>query len=327
MIKNALILGIGGQDGSYLADILVDRGISVSGMYRKSSVDNLRRIRHLTSQEKVTVYRGDLTDTNSVCHIIESVNPDVIFNMADQDNIDWSYSIPSYSIDTTLNSVVRIYEYLRRNRPSVRFFQPVSAMMFRGSDFPQAEQSRIDPTSPYACAKAGVYFLSRFYRRAYNLPIFTGIMYNHDSPRRSPGYLLQHIASEVIAVQQRKQRGIRIANPSAVVDIGYAREYMEAVVEMMDRIPSKDASDFIISTEIGHTIRELVESVTPPDREILTAEFNRPGGDKGISSTYVGNSAKFRTTMFTLGYTFNPKWDAKKVLAYILHLRIMGETE
>ena len=165
MSKKALILGIGGQDGSYLAEILLEKGYEVSGMYRRSSTGNLKRIEHI--KDKVTSYQGDLLDQASLARILIDSKPDEIYNECDQDNVGYSYSAPGYSADVTAGAVGKLLEHVRLLLPEVRVFQPVSATMFGNSDTDiQNELTPLNPQSPYAVCKAAAYHWARYYRQS-----------------------------------------------------------------------------------------------------------------------------------------------------------------
>jgi len=227
----ALILGIGGQDGSYLAEILLENGWEVHGLYRRSSVNNLQRIEHLKGQ--VTLHQGDITDLSSVAGVLDMVRPQQIYNLADQDHVGHSYSSPGVSFDTTARAVATILHYVTNSMPeNTRFFQPVSATMYEGALIPHKHNSLISPKSPYAIAKVAAYHTARYYSRLSSHPIVTGIMYNHDSPRRGEDYLLHHICRQVIS---NNSSAIRLGYPNLLVDIGYARDYMQDVYDLMQQ--------------------------------------------------------------------------------------------
>ena len=246
-MKRALIFGINGQDGSYLAEILLEKGYDVHGFYRRSSVDNLSRIRHLLSD--VTLHKGDLTDYGSVHRAVAECLPlHEVYNEADQDHVGWSQAAPSYSAAVTYGGVVNVLEAVRQLTPTTRVFQPVSATMFGYAPPRQDEITRLYPQSPYACAKVAAYYLCQHYRREHGMFVSCGILFNHDSPRRGSDYLLQRIA-----------RGEELwGDLETIVDIGYAREYMEAAWKMM-QLESPD--DFVIGTGKGYHIKDLLNGV------------------------------------------------------------------
>lgn len=241
-MKRALILGIGGQDGSYLARILLERGYDVHGLYRRTSVDNLWRISDL--RDRVRLHRGDLSDGVSIEKVVVAVQPEVIYNMADQDHVSYSRETPQVSIDITAGAVQRLLETVVSLNPRIKIFQPVSATIFGVSASPQHEGTPLNPMSPYACAKACALHLCRYYRMWYAAQVTCGIMFNHESRVRGPDYLLQRLIAQAKAVQVTKIDKtviVKVANPNMVVDIGYAPEFMECVVDLMEKdIPPDD---------------------------------------------------------------------------------------
>lgn len=254
--KKALIFGVTGQDGSYLADILLERGYDVYGTMRHTSTNNLERINHLiTPTAQIHILRSDLLDTNSIHGVINSIgleDGDEIYHEADQDHVGWSYIIPQLSFNTTMMGTWSILEAIRILKKKVKVFVPVSSTIFGTTPPPQIEESPIVPMSPYACAKAGVFHLARYYRECYDMFVSTGILYNHESPRRGDEYFLQKVC--YFALQARrcefKRKPITpfpvnrndLSNP---ICIGHARDYMEAANQMLQL---NKPTDLIIST-------------------------------------------------------------------------------
>ena len=231
-----LILGVGGQDGSYLAEILLEQGHEVHGMYRRCSVNNLQRIEHI--RDKVTLHVGDITDAGRVLCLVNSLQPDVIYNEADQDDVRCSPLAPSYQFDVTAKGVLNVLHAVERFSPNTKVFQPLSATMYAPSS-DQTLASVIAPTSPYAIAKAAAYHTCVYYRDK-GVRVYTGIMYNHDSPRRGPGYLLQQLCSQAVAVEQGFRDAISVHSPDAIVDVGYARDYMLAATKLVETDKPQD---------------------------------------------------------------------------------------
>lgn len=254
-MSRALILGVGGQDGSYLADILLEKGYEVHGLIRRSSVDNTVRIKHVL--DRIVLHQGDLADYGSLHHAIVASNPDEIYNEADQDAVGWSRHVPSYNYDVTFKAAGNLLEIMRHEAPEARLFQPVSATMFQGAEYPQDEDTPLTPKSPYACAKAGAYLLSRYYREVHGMFVSTGILYNHDSPRRGEDYLVHKICKSAIRVAEGKQDKIRLGNLDHLVDIGHAREYMEAAWSIL-QLDKPD--DYVIATGISYSVGALAYS-------------------------------------------------------------------
>ena len=197
-MKTALIFGVTGQDGSYLSEILLQKGYQVHGVIRKSATGNLRNIQHLIDQNRdnFILHRGDLADTSSISRIISAVLPDEIYNEADQDHVRWSYDLSEYAIDITAGGVVRILESIRLFSPKSKFFQPCSSNMFGITDsLTQNESTQFNPQSPYAIAKTTAYYTTKFYRETHGLFATTAILYNHESPRRTDDYVSRKITS------------------------------------------------------------------------------------------------------------------------------------
>ncbi|MCG2776729.1 MAG: GDP-mannose 4,6-dehydratase, partial [Desulfobacterales bacterium] len=198
-MKRALILGVTGQDGSYLAEILLEKGYEVHGMVRRSATGNTRNIDHLINDPELFnnrffTHRGDMADLTSLYRIINTVSPDEIYNEADQDHVGWSYDMVGYSADITGAAVGRILEIIRQVDPSIRFFQPCTSNMFGKSEsLFQTETDPFNPQSPYACAKVMAYYLTRYYREAHGMFASTAILYNHESPRRTEEYVTRKI--------------------------------------------------------------------------------------------------------------------------------------
>lgn len=312
-MKRALVLGIGGQDGSYLAEILLSHGYEVHGLYRRSSTDNLRNVRHIL--DKIQLHQGDLLDSLSVSRIIRQVRPTEIYNEADQDNVGWSYSAPGYSYDVTGAAVGRTLEAVMQVDPTIKFFQPVSATMFGDVHPPQNESTPFDPQSPYACAKVMAYYLARYYRKAHGMFVCTAILYNHDSPRRTEDYLLNKIARSTTKIQKGLQDKIYLGNLDLPVDIGYAREYMEAAWKIMQL---DEPDDFIIATGKTYTIQDLAQEALDHvglDRLFhdgligLDERFYRPGKQPVLT----GDCSKAESA-----FSFKLEHDAKSLVKYLV---------
>ena len=246
MPKRSLILGIGGQDGSFLADVLLARGDEVAGFYRHSSYDNLARISHV--RDRVKLYRGDLLESDSVHYAVRDFLPDEIYNVADQDSPAWSQVCPKYQRAVTCDAVDDLLAYCSA-RP-VRVFQPLSATMFGNAPPPQNETTPCSPKSPYAQEKASAWAACKTFR-ARGLHVSCGIMFNHDSPRRAPGYLLQDVCRQAVAVARGKLEAVTVDPLDTRVDVGYAREYMEAAVRMLSLA---EPDDFCVGTGTAWTV-------------------------------------------------------------------------
>lgn len=256
MSKRALILGIGGQDGSYLAEHLLSLDYEVHGLHRRSSVDNLWRIADV--RDRVTLHKGDLLDPLSVGRVLDDVCPDELYNEADQDNVDHSFKTAGYSAAVTAGAVADLLEMLRvHSCQGLRFFQPLSATMFGcPASSPQDEKAPLQPNSPYACAKAAAWHLCRHYRREHGLHVVCGILYNHDSPRRGPDYVLQRIARQAVAQVRGGGGPILLGNPDLSVDVGHAADYVRGIHALMQL---ERPDDFVLATDRPVTLRQLAE--------------------------------------------------------------------
>lgn len=254
-MKRALIFGITGQDGSYLAEVLLAKGYEVHGVYRRSSTGNTRNIDHLA--DRIVLHKGDLADATSLYRIIREVDPAEIYNEADQDHVSWSFATPDYSSDITGGAVGRLLEIVRQVQPSIRFFQPCTSNMFgKAVQTPQNEQTPFQPQSPYACSKIFAYYLARYYREAYGMFVSTAIFYNHESPRRTEDYVTRKITKAAARIKLGLQQDLELGDLTMKVDWGYAEEYMQAAwsILQLDR-----ADDFVIGTGETHSVREWLD--------------------------------------------------------------------
>lgn len=261
-MDKALIFGITGQDGSYLTEILLKSGYKVYGVVRKSATGNTKNIEHLLKSdfiksEQLVIVRGDLLDHSSIFKIISTIEPKYIYNEADQDHVAWSYDIPSYSFSITTTAVANILESIKVINPKIKFFQPVSSNMF-GIPIkePQDEKTYHNPISPYGIAKSATFHLCKFYRSAYKLNISTGIMFNHESPRRPEEYLSRKVTMAVAKIKSGLQQELILGDLNNFVDWGYAKEFMEIVQKINE---SNEPDDFIVGTGVLTKVENFVK--------------------------------------------------------------------
>jgi len=306
-MKKALILGVTGQDGSYLADILLEKGYAVYGMVRRSATGNTRNIRHLLDDEEIFgsrffVKRGDLADPVSLHRIIEEVEPDEIYNEADQDHVSWSFDIVGYSADITGAAVGRVLEIIRQVNPKIRFFQPCSSNMFGLTEARvQNEETPFNPQSTYAVSKVTAYYFTRYYRQAFGMHASAAILYNHESPRRAIEYLSRKVSNGIARIKLGKQRKLALGDTSAKIDWGHAREYMEAAWAMLQQ-PTAD--DYVIATGEVHSVQDFVElafrcaGLNSVDHVVQDRSLLRPTK----TSTLVGDASKAKAA-----FGFAPK--------------------
>lgn len=253
MTKRALITGCTGQDGSYLAELLLEKGYEVYGLHRRTSTGNFQNINHLTN--RLHLIQGDVTDVFSLDRAIEVSNPDEIYHEADQDNVEWSFSLASYAIDVTIKGVSNVLELVD---DKTKVFIPCSAMMFGDAPSPQREDTPFNPMSPYAVAKVAAYYLARYHREAYGKQIYTAALYNHDSTRRHGIYLLHKICRLAVNASWGRQSLVKAKfyNLDAKINLGYAKDYAECIIRLM-QTPTPD--DYVLGSTQLVSIRELIK--------------------------------------------------------------------
>jgi len=255
MTKKALIFGVTGQDGSYMAELLLAKGYDVHGFIRRSATGNKKNILHILGN--ISVHKGDLADATSVYRVISTVMPDEIYNFADQDHVSWSYDLPDYSSDITGAAVGRMLEIIKQVNPRIKFFQPISSNMFgKVTESVQTEDTALRPQSPYACAKAYAFLLCRYYRDVFGLFASTAIFYNHESPRRTDEYVTRKITKAAARIKVGLQKKLTLGDLSQGVDFGYAPDYVNAAWNILQL---QTSNDFIICTGETHTIREFLD--------------------------------------------------------------------
>ncbi|HEU4599170.1 MAG TPA: GDP-mannose 4,6-dehydratase [Solirubrobacterales bacterium] len=262
MNRKALITGITGQDGSYLAELLLEKGYEVHGIIRRSSSFNTNRIDHLyrdPHQRDISLFLhyGDLADSSSLISTLQRIRPDEVYNLGAQSHVAVSFEMPEFTAGTTGVGAVSLLEALRHADWPVRFYQAGSSEMFGNSpDRPQSESTRFSPRSPYAAAKVFAHQMTALYRDAYGLFACNGILFNHESPLRGGTFVTQKVVRGVAAILAGKQDKLYLGNLSARRDWGYAPEYVEAMWLMLQQ---DEPDDFVIATGEMHSVRELCE--------------------------------------------------------------------
>ena len=261
-MKKALITGITGQDGSYLADLLLSKDYEVHGIIRRASTFNTARIDHLYQDPHVNGVRlflhyGDLADSVNLVKLIYELKPDEIYHLGAQSHVRVSFDIPEYTSDVTGVGTIRILEAMRESGVKSRFYQASSSEMFgKVQAVPQTETTPFWPRSPYGCAKVFAYWATVNYRESYGMHASNGILFNHESPRRGETFVTRKITRAVAAIKLGKQKSLYLGNLDAQRDWGYAPEYVEG----MWRIVQQDAAyDYVLATNETHTVREFVE--------------------------------------------------------------------
>ena len=262
-MKKVLILGVTGQDGSYLADFLLKKKYLVHGLFRKSATGNTKNIDHIINNSKLFnksffLHKGDLLDAVSLNNVINKVQPSEIYNFADQDHVGWSYEIPTYSFKTTALSVIEILEILKNSKTKIKYFQPISSNIFGITNSKkQNEETIVDPNSIYGLAKATAYQACKMYSRIYNLFLCGAIFYNHESPKRSKEYVTKKIVEDVCSIYHGKKKNIYLGDIKAKIDWGYAKDYAETAWKIMQL---KKPNFFVIATGEVHSVEYFVKN-------------------------------------------------------------------
>lgn len=253
MKKIALITGITGQDGSYLAELLLEKNYDIWGMVRRASVEKYDRIQHI--MDKINLIQGDLSDQSSLDNIIQEVKPDEVYNFAAQSFVPTSFTHPVMTADITGLGVVRILEAIRKYKPDAKFYQASSSEMFgKVQQVPQNEKTPFYPRSPYGVAKVYGHWITINYRESYNMFAVSGILFNHESPRRGLEFITRKVTDGVARIKCGLADKLVVGNLEAKRDWGYAKDYMEAVWLMLQQ----DApEDYVVATGISHSVRDL----------------------------------------------------------------------
>lgn len=255
MTKKALITGITGQDGSYLAELLLSKGYEVYGMVRRASVERFDRIEHV--KENLNLVQGDLTDQSSLDEAVKSIQPDEVYNLAAQSFVPTSWNQPTLTGEVTGIGTTRLLEAVRKHKPDARFYQASSSEMFgKVREIPQGELTPFHPRSPYGVAKVYAHFITVNYRESYNIFACSGILFNHESPRRGLEFVTRKITYEVAKIKLGISNELRLGNLDAKRDWGYAGDYVEAMWLMLQQ-PEPD--DYVIATGEAHSVQEFAE--------------------------------------------------------------------
>jgi len=261
--KKALITGITGQDGSYLAELLLEKGYDVYGIIRRSSTFNTSRIDHIyqdphVKNPKLKLIYGDLTDSSSVYSILSEIKPDEVYNLAAQSHVRVSFDIPEYTADVTALGAVRLLEAIHKlGLKNTRYYQASSSEMYgKVQAVPQVEDTPFYPRSPYAVAKLYGHWITKNFRESYGLYACSGILFNHESPRRGETFVTRKITRAVAQIKAGLQEKLYLGNLDSKRDWGYAKEYVEAMWLMLQQ---DQADDYVIATNETHTIREFLQ--------------------------------------------------------------------
>lgn len=261
-MKKALITGITGQDGSYLAEFLLHQGYEVHGIIRRASTFNTLRIDHLYSDphssnhKNLQLHYGDVTAQDTLTDVIYNTRPDEIYHLAAQSHVRVSFDMPEYTGDVTGLGTIRILEAMRKSGINARFYQASSSEMFGGAKPPQSEDTPFEPRSPYAAAKVYAYWVTRNYREGYNLFASNGILFNHESPRRGETFVTRKITHALAAIKAGRQNKLYLGNLDSKRDWGYTPEFIEIQWKILQQ---EKADDYVIGTGETHSIREFLD--------------------------------------------------------------------
>jgi GDPmannose 4,6-dehydratase len=295
-MKKALITGLTGQDGSYLAELLLEKGYEVYGLIRRTSTSSVERIKHIL--DRLKIIQGDIGDTSSLFHAIKSIEPDEVYNLAAMSFVPQSWVEPVSTGNITGLGVARILEAIRKSDLNVKFYQASSSEMFgKVQEVPQTEKTPFYPRSPYGVAKVYAYWLTVNYRESYGMFACNGILFNHESPRRGHEFVTKKITSAVARIKLGLQKELRLGNLDAKRDWGYAGDYVKSMWMMLNHTKP---DDYVICTGEAHTVKELVEEAFKcvgiknwEDYVKIDKQFLRPAEVNSL----IGDYSKARKTL------------------------------
>ena len=308
-MKKALILGVTGQDGSYIAELLLKKKYKIFGLFRKSATGNKKNLNGILNHKNFTLVKGDITDPISLNFIINKFDPEEIYNFADQDHVGWSYAIPSYSIRVTALSVIDILEIIKLRKKKIKYFQPISSNIFGLTNtIKQNEKTPYNPNSIYALAKTTAIHACEMYNRIYNTHACGAIFYNHESPRRTSEYVSKKIIQQSVEIYMNKRKYLFLGDVNAKIDWGYAKEYVEAAWRIVQQ---KKPNFYIIASGKQNSVKDFVllcfkklglkyDNHVRIDKKLL-----RPSK----TSSLVGDIKKAKKEL-----KFNPKTNIKKLI-------------
>lgn len=296
MSKKALITGVTGQDGSYLVELLLEKGYEVHGMVRRSSVEKRERIDHLEGNPNFTVHYGDLSDSLSLVRLIGSIKPDEIYNLAAQSHVGVSFDVPEYTADVVATGVLRVLEAVRicGLEKTCRIYQASTSELYgKVEEVPQRETTPFHPYSPYAVAKQYGFWIVKEYREAYNMFCCNGILFNHESERRGETFVTRKISLAAARIAQGKQDVLYLGNLSSLRDWGYAKDYVECMWLILQ---NDKPEDFVIATGEQHSVREFCEHAFREagiELEFKGEGMDEVGIDKATGKTIIKVSPEF----------------------------------
>jgi GDPmannose 4,6-dehydratase len=295
MPRRALITGVTGQDGSYLAEFLLEKGYEVIGMVRRSSTLNFERVAHI--QDRITLVPGEMLDEMSIINVLKEWAPDEVYNLAAQSFVQTSFSQPVFTGEATALGVTRVLDAIRFVNPEIRFYQASSSEMFgKVAEVPQTEHTPFHPRSPYGVAKVYGHWITVNYRESYGLHASSGILFNHESPRRGLEFVTRKVTNAAARIAIGNERELHLGNLDAVRDWGFAGDYVRAMWQMLQQ---ESPDDFVVATGETHSVRELCElafshvGLNWEDHVIVDERFFRPAEVDAL----VGDSSKARSTL------------------------------
>ncbi len=322
-MKKAFITGITGQDGSYLAELLLDKGYEVYGLTRRTSTQNYARIEHLMHNDRLHLVSGDLIDQHSLTYPLQEIQPDEVYNLAAQSFVKTSWEQPVLTGEFTAMGVTRILEAVRMACPKARFYQASSSEMFgKVQEVPQKESTPFYPRSPYGVAKVYGHWITVNYRESFDMFAVSGILFNHESPRRGLEFVTRKIANAVARVKLGKQEHIELGNLDSKRDWGYAKDYVEAMWLMLQQ---ETPEDYVISTGETHSVREYLELACQiaglPDWEAVykhNPKYDRPAE----VDLLIGDASKAKEK---LGW--EPKTKFEELVRIMVEAELQTESE
>jgi GDPmannose 4,6-dehydratase len=309
-MKKAFITGITGQDGSYLAELLLEKGYEVHGLIRRASTFNTSRIDHIfqdphESGNRLHLHYGDVTDAAGMTNLVREIEPDEIYNLAAQSHVMVSFSMPTYTANVDAVGTVTLLEAIRSSGISTRFYQASTSELFGSTPPPQNEESIFRPRSPYAAAKLYAYWATVNYREAYGIHATNGILFNHESPRRGETFVTRKITRAVAAIKAGSQQKLYLGNLRATRDWGYAKEYVESMWQMLQQ---NSPDDYVVATGVGATIEEFCQvafshvGLKWQDYVEIDPKYLRPTEVEAL----IGDPSKVQKQM---GWKARTKWD------------------
>lgn len=293
-MKKAIITGVTGQDGSYLAELLLSKGYEVTGLIRRASSHNTNRIDHI-KDDNFHLYEADLSDSLSLTRIIRKTQPDEAYNLAAQSHVGSSFDAPEYTANVTGVGTIRLLEALRQTKPDTKFYQASTSELFGGipGTEPQSEKTPFHPRSPYGAAKLYAYWIVKNYREAYNMFAVNGILFNHESPRRGENFVTRKITLGVANIVAGKQDKISLGNLDAKRDWGFAGDYVEGMYLMLQQ---EKPDDYVLATKETHTVRAfatLAFRAAGIDIEFEGVGVNEKGYDKKTGKLLIDVNPEF----------------------------------